>query len=67
MNLKTAVVVFSEEEASAMGKEIDHDDSHAYSKGDSFALLLHGVQKKGTKASAALRILKNNKIGGYPL
>ena len=50
-----------------MGKEIDHDDSHAYSKGDSFALLLHGVQKKDAKASAALRILKNNKIGGYPL
>lgn len=66
-NLKNAVVVFSEEEAAAMGKEIDHDDSHAYSKGDSFALLLHGVQKKDAKASAALRILKNNKIGGYPL
>lgn len=65
-NLKNAVVVFSEEEAQAMNKDIDHDDSHAYTKGDSFALLLHGVQKKNTKASAALKILKNNKIGGYP-
>jgi hypothetical protein len=44
---KTAKVVFSEEQAAALGLDIDHDDSHAYDGQESFALLLHGTQAKG--------------------
>jgi len=64
-NLREAVVVFSEEEAHNKGLEIDHDDSHAadYSKRDqSFALLIHGIQPKGSEASKALQILKKNNV-----
>ncbi len=53
-NLREAVVVFHPEEAAALGLEIDHDDSHAMNpKVRKFALLLHGMQAKGSKASAA--------------
>lgn len=45
-HLKTATVVFSLEEALALGLEIDHDDSHAYNSDKSFGLLLHGTQPK---------------------
>ena len=58
--------VFSEKEAADLNLEIDHDDSHAadVSKRDeSFALLIHGVQPKGSKASAALKTLKGK--GSY--
>lgn len=64
-NLKNAVVVFTEEEAEKIKREIDHDDSHAYSKGGSFALLLHGPQKKASEASKALSDLKKKGIKGY--
>lgn len=64
-NLKNAVVVFTEEEADSINREIDHDDSHAYSKGGSFALLLHGTQKKSSEASKALSNLKKKGIKGY--
>jgi len=60
-NLREAKVVFSESEAEKLGLEIDHDDSHAadYSKrNESFALLIHGVQPKGSEASLALKALK---------
>jgi len=49
--LKSAKIVFSEMEAETLGLEIDHDDSHAWAQEDSFALLVHGVQKTGTEAS----------------
>jgi len=65
-NLREAKVVFSEKEAADLNLEIDHDDSHAadVSKRDeSFALLIHGVQPKGSKASAALKTLKGK--GSY--
>jgi hypothetical protein len=62
-SLKTAKVVFTIEEAAALGLELDHDDSHAYDSGDSFALLLHGGQRAGSKALSALRMLKG--IGSY--
>jgi len=65
-NLRTAEVVFTEAEANIRGLEIDHDDSHAY--GDdpkSFALLLHGVQPKGSEAAKALSALKKAGITGY--
>ncbi len=60
-NLREAVVVFSKEEAAEKGLEIDNDDSHAADparRNQSFALLIHGVQPKGSDAAAALRILK---------
>lgn len=62
---KTARVVFSEEQAAALGIEIDHDDTHAYDGKEDFALLLHGVQPKGTAAAAALNQLKKEGHTGY--
>ena len=65
-NLRFAKVVFSEAEADKLGLEIDHDDSHAARpslKNQSFALLLHGTQPKGTDAATALKALKG--VGSY--
>ena len=62
-NLKYAEVVFSEEEAEEKGLEIDHDDSLAWKSKESFALLLHGTQPAGSKASKALSALKGK--GSY--
>jgi hypothetical protein len=56
--IKTAKVVFSEDEAEALSLEVDHDDSHAYEGKESFALLIHGVQAKGTDASEAIKAMK---------
>ena len=64
-NLRESVVVFSEQEAYNKGLEIDHDDSHAAVpewRNNSFALLVHGIQPKGSKAAEALRILKRDKV-----
>jgi hypothetical protein len=61
--LREAVVVFSVEEAEKLGLEIDHDDSHAYTNGPSFALLIHGTQPKGSKAASAKNALKG--LGSY--
>jgi hypothetical protein len=63
--LKTAKVVFEEEQAEALGLEIDHDDSHAYNGKDSFALLIHGTQRKGSRAAAALNKLRAAGVRGY--
>lgn len=63
-NLREARVVFSVEEAESLGLEIDHDDSHAYRNGPSFALLIHGTQPKGSKAASAKNALKG--LGSYP-
>ncbi len=52
-NLRYAKVVFTEAEAFKLDLEIDHDDSHAYTPGGSFALLLHGTQPKGSEAAKA--------------
>jgi hypothetical protein len=49
-----SVVVENEEEAEALGLEIDHDDSHCFGK-KPFALLVHGTQPKGSKLGAAIR------------
>ena len=59
--LREAVVVYSEAVAAEKGLEIDNDDSHAADparRNQSFALLIHGVQPKGSEAAAALKILK---------
>jgi len=58
---KCAEVVFSEQEAINKGLEIDDDDEHAAFGKSSFALLLHGVQPKGSKASKALSAIKKKK------
>jgi hypothetical protein len=55
---KEAVVVYSEEEATEKGLDIDHDDEHAAFGKDDFALLIHGVQPKGSMASQALQAIK---------
>jgi len=60
--LKSARVLFSMEEAVALGLEIDHDDSHAYASEKSFALLLHGNQPKDTPAAKAISALR---VAGY--
>lgn len=59
--LREARVVYSE--AEAMGLEIDHDDSHAALPGPSFALLIHGIQPKGSEAGKAVRALRGK--GSY--
>lgn len=63
LGIRTAKVVFSEAEARKLHLSIDHDDSHAARPGGSFALLLHGVQPKGSEASKALVQLKGK--GSY--
>ena len=65
LNFKCAEVVFSEEEAAEKGLEIDHDDSHAAYGDESFALLIHGTQPKGSEASQALQKLRKAGKGGY--
>jgi len=61
-NLKSAVIVYHPEEADALGLEIDHDETHALLGRDSFALLIHGTQPKGSDAAAAIKRLKAEDI-----
>ena len=62
-SLPTALVVFHPKEAKEQKLEIDHDDSHAKSPvRENFALLLHGAQRKGSKASLAVQQMKKEKI-----
>ena len=53
-------VVFSEDEALKLGLKIDKDDSLCFGN-KPFALLLHGMQEKGSKAGEALKLIKRNK------
>jgi hypothetical protein len=62
-NLKSVKVVYSVEQAGDM--VIDHDDTSAFMQDNSFCLLLHGVQPKGSEASKALSVLKKQGIHGY--
>lgn len=64
--LRTALVVYTEAQASGIGLEIDHDDSLAIGIGGDFALLLHGTQPKDSEASKALVQLKRAGKGSYP-
>jgi len=57
---KYSKVVFSEAEAVRLGLEIDKDDSLCFGN-KPFALLLHGMQEKGSKAGEALKLIKRNK------
>ena len=63
---RESVVVFNEAEAAEKGLAIDHDDSHAAVpswSNDDFALLIHGVQPKGSEAGKAVVALKGK--GSY--
>ena len=63
--LRSAKVVFSQQEADELGLEVDHDDVHAADPAranQDFALLIHGVQPKGSKAANALKILKQEPV-----
>ena len=76
-DLKFSAVVFSEKDAEeyplspywqktlgrTKGLPLDHDDTHAFRDGNPFALLLHGIQPKGTKAGEAFRALAGS--SGY--
>lgn len=62
-SLRSVKVVFSEAEAGSL--EIDHTDEHAANpdtRNQDFALLLHGVQPKGSEASAAIKVMKVNGV-----
>ena len=59
---KRAVVVYHPEEAAKRGLDIDHDDTHAAVGRESFALLLHGTQPKGSAAAAAKKRLTDEKV-----
>ncbi len=70
LKLKFSVVVYNQEQADNyvwydksgkknVGLEIDHDDTHAWKDDKPFALLIHGIQPKGSEASQALK-----KLGG---
>lgn len=64
-NLKFAKVLLTEADAKKEKLEIDHDDSHAYDGKKSFGLLIHGTQRKGSKAAEALQDLRKSGIKGY--
>lgn len=64
-NLRSAKVIFSEDEAIGTGMEIDHTDEHAARpslRNQSFLLLLHGQQPAKSKASKALQLLKSKGV-----
>ena len=61
LDLRSAKVVFSKQEAIDKGLEIDSDDSHAARpdlRFNDFALLIHGTQPKGSDAGKALQLLR---------
>lgn len=63
--LRSVVVVYSEQEAIDKGLEIDHTDEHAAipsTRDQDFALLIHGVQPKGSAASQAVKELKKKNV-----
>ena len=64
-DMRFAKVVYSEQEAHDLGLAIDHDDTHAAKpslRNQSFALMLHGTQPKGSEAADALKLLKKNGV-----
>jgi len=60
--LKFAKVVYTPEQAEELGLLIDHTDEAAYKTKESFALLIHGQQPKGSKASQSIKDLKARNI-----
>jgi len=65
--LRSAVVVYSQNEANSLGLEIDRDDSHASDpnhRESDFALEIHGPQQAGSEAMAAWQKIKTAKKKG---
>lgn len=63
-SLRSARVIYSEEEAKKLKLDIDHNDFSAYNpkkRNKDFLLLIHGIQSKNTKASAALKEINRKK------
>jgi hypothetical protein len=65
LGLKYVEVVYSPEEAKEKRLPIDKDDRLAWDYDGPFALLLHGVQPKGSEAGEALKKLRAQGLGGY--
>jgi hypothetical protein len=64
--LRSVRVVLSEREARRKWKlQIDHDDSHVWNYDKDFAIVIHGIQPAGTKASKAWQKIKTYGRGGY--
>ena len=63
--LKSSKVVFSQEEADALGLKVDHDDSNAAFGDESFATMLHGTQPPNSGASKARQLLHKSGFTGY--
>lgn len=63
--LRSARVVFTEQEAADLGLEIDHDDSHAMRRGGDFALIIHGAQPAKSPAAKAVAALRAGGDFGY--
>ena len=57
--LKSNTVVFSEQEAKEKKLKIDHNDQLAWKQDESFAILLHGTQPKGSEAAQAIKAMKS--------
>ena len=64
-DLRSAKVVYSEEEAKSLNLAIDHDDSLAMTHSGDFALLLHGSQPANSEASKAWSKLRKTGKSGY--
>jgi len=64
--LKYAKVVHSPEDANALGLPLDQRDELASEAGGAFAILLHGTQPKGSKASRALALMRKRGWSGFP-
>jgi len=65
LSLREAIVIYEEQTAEELGLEIDHDESHAAIpelRNNSFALLVHGTQPKGSEAGKAVRELRKNNV-----
>jgi len=64
-NLRYAKIVYSEAEAISDNLAIDHTDEHAANpetSQQSFALMIHGIQPKGSLSSKAISVLKRNGV-----
>lgn len=63
-NLKSAIVVNSEYQARKLGLVVDHNDHHALVGERSFALVVHGMQPKGSEAGKAWQRIKKGQKNG---
>ncbi len=66
LGIKSATLVKDEEEAKALGLEIDHDDTKALNGKVNFALEPHGAQPKGHPLGKIIaQKRKTGKFAGY--